>query len=688
MRRKKTASLGNPFFGTGTSEHLSQAVEAIKEEAQEKTVPQSAATMSEEMVKQIADKVGLPKPRTDDDLSPEEKRMYISDEFEKRSRTPSDPEGWAQFFESNRDFLLASSNSSHAVPLDLMTPAHYTQTPFTYKIKEGRTYQERGATKVSESIYGLFKAIQEIAPKLVKALPPSFQTYATLSYQPDQYYSGTLVWPGIPPSSLTKITQDNVAPNMIIGLRVDDVIGYCDISSQAWMPGWKLFPRFGDVTEQVKRSIKEAEYFLQNGSTRSLTQAERRMNRLLPFRNFLASIVRDTLTYDGIAIWTNRDKSGKVIDFAPVSAEHIRLVNTEIGYLGDKNVFAVGVDEIGNPVNTFTADELYWFVRNPRLNVEVHGYGNSEVQTGVDLINGFSNVLTMNSSRFTTSSIPNGIMIVKGGYNQRTIDSIQRSIINFTRGPSRKWVMPVLASTDDVDIDILDLTAYSGIETLYPDYMSMLMGALAVVYRIPVARLGYKPSGKIGEPKDKDSNSGARQSTLIDRDPDIGKIALLNALEFVINDALIWPTFPDLTFKFMGKNPIEDARQYQERISTMTFGERRTLVGLPPLAEVYSDMGAPKDMKEALQKIAVLMEMAPGDKSLTGIYQSILAGQGLAGNKMMGGGGGLPGAQSERRSDPAESEKRGYVSGVPAPSRPAQDKKPKMDSLQDKSNDK
>lgn len=674
MRRKRGKKA--PFLGSGTTEYLTESIETAKSILSE-VVPnpekedQAAKEEAEKEAKAFAEKMVDPKSRVesgDDTLS-------IAEAWKANAYVPKGVAEWASFFEDHREFLLSSSKTAPMIPLDMVLPCHYTATPYVTKVRKGTSVEEVAAQKVGKEVEEVFNLLKNAPPEIAKALPPSFQTYATLSYQPDQYYSGTLVWPGIPPSSLTKIVQDNIAPNMIIGLRVADITAYSNISQQPWMPGWNLYPRFGESDSSVRKKIKEAEYFLQSGTVRPVTQSERRMNRLMPIRQFLAAIVRDSLTYDGIAIWTHRDKRGRVIDFAPVSAEHIRLVNTEIGYLGDKNIFAVGVDEIGNPVNTFTADELYWYVRNPRLNVEVHGYGNSEVQIGIDLINGFSNALTMNSTRFTSSSIPNGIMLIKNGFNQRVLDAIQRQIINFTRGPSRRWTVPVIGSTDDIDIQMINLTDYSGVETLYPDYMNMLMGALSVVYRIPVTRMGYRPSGKISEPKDKDSQSGARSSSLI-HEADVGKVALLDDLEWVINDALIWPTFPELTFRFLGKNPVEDARQYQERVSTMTYGERRTLLGLPRLVSDIPSLpeGTDEEFRKAVEKILYLMDLAPGDKSLTGVFQSILSGQGLAGNK---GASGTIGANSERRDDPAESEARGYISGVPAPSRPAQDKKPK-----------
>ena len=640
-------TLTNP---NNTEQYLSEAVKAV--ETTKKELETLSAHGTGDVVQKELDNLQkinslneyMEKSSSKED-PPREGEMWLRS-AKNLEMEQKEPERWENMFRDNFDLFMAAP--ARPISHDVFLPAHFTTTKYS------------GAVMVS-------KALLE---RLEKAIPPNFQTYATLSYQPEQYYSGTLVWPGIPPNSLTKIVQDNLAPQMVIGVRVDDIMAYSQISDQPWKPGWRISPRYADAeySDSLSSRMRDAEFLLKNGTVRALTSSQRRMNRLMNFENFLSAIVRDSLTYDAISIWTSRKKDGGVVDFSPIPSANIRLVSPDTGYLGDKSIFAVGVDELGNVVYTFTPDQMYWYVRNPRLNVEVHGYGYSEIEIAIKLIQGFTNVLGMNLDRFNTSSIPNGILMIKGAYNQRVLDVLQRQLLNFKKGPSRTWTIPVLATSEDADIKMLDLSDFSGMETLYPDFINMLMGALSTVYRMPPSRLGYRPSGKYEEVKQPKQDD----RTPLGNEVDQGRVSLLMAIEHVINDAIIWPTFPELSFSFLGKNPKEEARQYEERVNTMTYGERRKVVGLPPLKTLIP--GDAKE-KEVMEEVVTLMELSPGDPSQTGVYQSILSGQGLAGNKGLSGGGGKePGAAFPKRSDPASSEDHGHVSGVRQPARPSQDK--------------
>ena len=58
---------------------------------------------------------------------------------------------------------------------------------------------------------------------------------------------------------------------------------------------------------------------------------------------------------------------------------------------------------------SFTRDDLTFYVRNPRNDPEVFGYGYSEVEMGMRLVKGFQNALDMNIDIFDRSAIANGI---------------------------------------------------------------------------------------------------------------------------------------------------------------------------------------------------------------------------------------------------------------------------------------
>src|SRR5215469_3238624 len=96
---------------------------------------------------------------------------------------------------------------------------------------------------------GFFAALNALVGKdfkvaddsIIKALnlPPTAFNYARINIMPDPAGFGVIPWPGIAPEALAKIARENVAPQLIIGMRVDDVLRYSKFSDQPWKPGWR-----------------------------------------------------------------------------------------------------------------------------------------------------------------------------------------------------------------------------------------------------------------------------------------------------------------------------------------------------------------------------------------------------------------------------------------------------------------
>ena len=480
-------------------------------------------------------------------------------------------------------------------------------------------------------------------------IPPSSQSFVTMSMMPDMSNSNIIQWVGVPPESLAKIASENIAPQMIIGMRIADILSYANLSNHPWKKGWRITHREADKnpTKEIRKDVILAENFILNCNTQ-LTGGERDARGYTSFRQFLAALTRDTLIMDGMAVWTDRGDDGKVQAFKTVYSGNIRLAMPG-GYMNDPSIFAVAVDQSGTIITTFTRDELVWYVRNPRSQPDVYGYGLSELQIGVRLIQGFQNAFDMNADTFQRNHVPNGMLLLKGvGWVQRQLDILTRVWNNMAAGISKRWQFPALVVPKDGDLSVLDLSDIRGKEAYYMDYMNLSIGAFCTVYRFPPHRLGYKASGK--GPDSEMPNQTAMER--IDEE-DIGKEELLDHIELMINEYLLHSRFPHLRFEFTGKNQKQDAREYEERQLAMTMRERRANVGLSSLEDVAKET---KD--EAIINVAKAMDLAPIDPGVAGIFQALISSQGLTG-KGVG-----PEGRIDPKIDPAESEMHGGISGV------------------------
>jgi hypothetical protein len=501
-----------------------------------------------------------------------------------------------------------------------------------------------------------------ISAEVAKALnaPPSAFSYARMNMMPDPNAVGVMPWPGIAPEALGKIARENVAPQLVIGMRIDDILRYSEPSSQPWRPGWRIEPfQSDDETpgDSVARDIREAERFILNSNieTKYGDARDRDAKFLTGFQSLLSAGTRDWLTYDGLAIWTDMDNQRKVKGYAALPAGNIRLANRE-GYNKNPQNFAVFLNDQGRIEKTFTRDELIFRCRNARTNIEISGglfasgYGLPEIEITIRLIQGFQNAIDLNVDVFSRNGIPNGILTIVGA-TQRQLDFINRLWTNLKRGVTKAWALPVMGMPNkDAKVDILDLSRLKGNEVYYGYWMNMLAGAFATIYRFPPKRLGYRISGR-----GKDSEPGADSAAELVDEEDPGLAPLLGHWQTLINEYLLWSRWPHLMFRFTGANPREDARQYESRRNAMTWNEARKSAGLEPLEATYPS-------EHIL--LGQIMGAAPIDANLSGIYQTIAASYLKIAAGVPDQQEATPGSTMSEKKDPARSELHGHVAGI------------------------
>lgn len=536
-------------------------------------------------------------------------------------------------------------------------------------------------------VEGYVRAFEVAADAIVKApvqksgpAAPQMMTFGRMQYFPDATQPGVLPFPGLAPDNLRKIVRENVAAQMVIGMRIDDVLRYSQLSAHPWRPGWaiELMASKQHPDVEQRKTMRKIEVFLQTSATDlALDQArERDAQRLTHLQGFFSKITRDSMTFDAIAIWTDCDASGRVKRYSALPGGNIRLLAPKDATANDfqnrqtqpsaavnaldihKDAYAVALDDGGNVKLQFNRKELVYYTRNPRTDPEIFQYGYPEIEMAIRVIQGFQNAIDLNADTFDKNTIPNGIlMLTGGGWVQKQIDVLQRIWTNLKKGITKVWALPVVATPKDGEMKVLDLKDLKGKDVQYEDAMNMFIGALCTLFRFPVKRLGYRISGR-GPDTQPNSDSSSK---LVDED-DPGLAPLLIHLENVVNQYLIWPQWPDMRFIFTGKNPKESAREYEFKRNAMTYNEARAETDLEPL-----EKAAPAGEEQKF--VAEMMGMCPLDPALAGVYQSMVAAivaAKFAPEPTAGGGGkpATPGARMQGSKDPAKSEDHGKTAGV------------------------
>lgn len=496
----------------------------------------------------------------------------------------------------------------------------------------------------------------EVAAKAMGVEVPQAFAYGSFSLMPDATSYGLLQWPGVAPESLRKMTRENVAPQLIINSRIADLARYAGLSTHMWKPGWRIMLRQAGETPTAKdrADIKDAESFILNCSRDyGYTDARERDEVLLsPFGMFLRQFADDVHTFDGWSVWTQPDRMKRTIAFANLPAGLIRLAAPGRGLGGDTKKYAALVDETMNPVKAFTRYEMTWRVMHPRTDPSVFGYGWPVPEQGMRLIQAFQSAIDLNADTFTKSSIPNGMLLLKGDFfNQDQIDALMREWTNMKKGMSKQWGMPVMSVPEEGNIELLNFMDLKGQDVRYKDHMNMMSGLLCHLYQFPVRRLGMFISGKTADNEPLADESVASQGV-----DDSGLPALLSFIEDTVNQYLLWNNWPRLQFGFMAKDPKNDAREFSARKEAQTWKEARAAADLPALETLV-----PPDMKD----LAEIMGLCPEDPSKAGVFQTVAVAMlqaklGVADGKSPA----TPGARMTSQKDPAESQAHGHAAGI------------------------
>jgi hypothetical protein len=433
---------------------------------------------------------------------------------------------------------------------------------------------------------------------------------------PDPTFNQTL-WPrpGLGPDAILRWAIGSIGAMTVIRVRIDDVLRHANYSDQSWKPGWRITMRDSQKypTKDDKEAIKQAIDFLENGGLYK-SVIERDENQSMDFPRFLAAIVQDSLIYDNIAILT-KVKDGKVTAFTPFNAASILIAKPE-GYEFDKSKFAVEIDPSGQVLQSFTRDQLIWYVRNPGNYQTTRYYGQSEVELGIKILQSFQNAFDMNANTFANNSMPNGMMVITGvvGISRDTLNFLKRVWNNAVRGVSKRWGVPVMAlDSEKAKVDLIKFNDIKGLDHVYEHHMNMTFALICALYRMPVARLGMKISGQGPNAKDPMNKDREEQE-------DIGRIVLLQHLENLIDNYLIKRNWPNLKFSWTAMSSVEGDREYQERNLAQTYREQRIALDMKPVSEFL-----PPDAPEELKTLAQLLDMTPNDPGKGGIAQSLFS---------------------------------------------------------------
>jgi hypothetical protein len=414
----------------------------------------------------------------------------------------------------------------------------------------------------------------------------------------------------------------------------------------------------GRITDRVNRRSASKRRGRLMGVHTSITTTSRRM----------ADHIQELYQKLGYAasIYTRKAHSARMQHVSMPRADGTSLA---YDYVSEKrdcySVYSRGATAVGFTIEETTYSGMIGCATVPngtllvRRNDKIVWSGNSEAEIAVLTVQAFQSAIQLNSDTFSRSSLPNGMMLLKGDFfNQNQIDALMREWTNMKRGVSKAWGMPVMSVPEEAEVEIVNFMDMKGQEIRYKDHLNLMGGLYCIIAQFPARRLGIFASGNTRD-NEPTKNESVEQAGV----DDPGLPPLLGFVANRVNEYLLWPNWPRLRLRFNGANPKQDAREYEARQKARTWGESRRHNDEKPLESLAS-----KENKPLME----IMALCPEDSSKQGSFQT-LAVKWLEmryGEKKENGEGGMDrdtervGAPFPSKTDPAKSEEHGHRSGV------------------------
>lgn len=344
------------------------------------------------------------------------------------------------------------------------------------------------------------------------------------------------------------------------------------------------------------------------------------------FEVFLKKIVRDSLTLDQACWEIVPDRKGRPYEFIAVDASTIRLWHEQFTNTGINNTYAqfnttsnlavnrqtsgafvTPVNTAGKPAyktldpkapfyerpafvqlidgkieNVYSRNELAFCIRNPRTDLSVMGYGQSELEMLINTITSHLNAENYNSVFFRQGSNPKGILNFKSdAMTPDMLETFKRQWRNEMEGVQNMWRTPI---TQSEGIEWINLQTNNR-EMEYSAWIEYLIKVTCAVYQIDPAELNFDMHGGVQQTPLFESS----QEWKLKASRDKGLRPLLRFVADKINKHIISKIDDDFVFEFIGLDEPTEKEKHdlrKEQSSTyLTLNEVRRAEDLPDLPE-------------------------------------------------------------------------------------------------------
>ena len=311
---------------------------------------------------------------------------------------------------------------------------------------------------------------------------------------------------------------------------------------------------------------------------------QRRILRRDAFPQFMAKLVRDSLTMDAAAVETEFKRNPKegIDGLYAIDGATIRLCDEE-GYHGDDAFFAVQVVQ-GQVRTVYTYNDLIYEPRNPRTDLRVAGYGMGESELLIRVVTGFLNALTLNIRGFSDNAIPRGILHLTGDYSSEDLAAFKRYWNQMVKGINNAWSLPVLVSKDQESKAEFAPVGVDFNEMYFSKWMTFLTAITCSIYALSPDEINFESFSA-----QKSSLSGNDTAEKLADSKDKGLRPLMGYFENLFSDFIVSEFDDKYLFRWIGLDEEDAEKEWDAKKLILTVDELRAEQGYEPLGGVIGD---------------------------------------------------------------------------------------------------
>ncbi len=431
-------------------------------------------------------------------------------------------------------------------------------------------------------------------------------------------YTGTRPKPTILPMATLRNMATVPAISAILKTRLNQVARFAQRPRYDGDMGFKISTKAMEtrLSPADKKEAQRIEDFLLT------TGAVRNLKRKDNFNAFLRKVVYDSLVLDAM-VWEHVPTlKGGLGEIWALDASTIELVSNEpvsdmyelpvfIPYTARGKGIAGEIAYVqrimGQIVAEYSEHEICYAVRNPQTNINIAPFGRSELEDLIEIVTGIMNGVRYNTSYFTHSTLPQGVLSIVGRYNDEDLEGFKRHWQVMTAGAAGKWKVPVMALEEGQGFN---WTAFknSNRDMEFNQFLEFLFNIACAVYQIDPNEVGFKSwTSKQGGMTQSD-NTEAK----IEQSQDKGFIPLMKFVETSISSEIIDQINPEFCFTWSGLDDEAEAKRWartKEQIESgyTTVNMARKHRDEEPINEAWADAPANAQliqvyMAEAQQK--------------------------------------------------------------------------------------